>query len=82
MPVQKPAYTTSKRAIWLNSFMAWIVILILAIGAIMQGQALGFATVAVPSLVLLIGGTLGIHRHYGNRDMALMQRGDQGGEQN
>jgi hypothetical protein len=77
MHSQKPAYTTSKRAIWLNSFMAWLVILILAIGSIVQGQALGFASVAVPSLVLLIAGTLGIHRHYGSRDMELMQRGDQ-----
>jgi hypothetical protein len=77
MPAQKPAYTTSKRAIWLNSFMAWLVILILAIGSIVQGQALGFASVAVPSLVVLIAGTLGIHRHYGSRDMELMQRGDQ-----
>ncbi|PDT05721.1 NAD(P)+ transhydrogenase beta chain [Rhizobium chutanense] len=72
--MQKPAYSTSKRSLWLNSFMAWLVILILAVGSIMQGQALGFATVAVPSLVLLIAGTLGIHRHYGSRDMELMQR--------
>jgi hypothetical protein len=77
MPSQKPAYSTTKRAIWLNSFMAWLVILILAIGSVIQGQALGFASVAVPSLVLLIAGTLGIHRHYGSRDMELMQRGDQ-----
>lgn len=72
--MEKPSYTTSKRQLWLNSIMAWAVIIILACGSVAGSeQAVAFGTVALPSMVVLIGGMLGIHRHYGSRDMAIMK---------
>lgn len=68
MPMQKPSYSTSKRALWLSSVMAWIVILILAIGAAMGGKAVEFGAIAVPSMVALIAALLGIHRGFGSLD--------------
>jgi hypothetical protein len=69
--MQRPTYSTTKRAIWLNCFMAWLVIVLLAFGAVWgSDQAVAFANIALPSMVLLIGGTLGIHRHYGSKDFA------------
>lgn len=66
--MQKPTYSTSKRALWLSSIMAWAVILILAIGAAFNGQATEFGTIAIPSMVALIAALLGIHRGFGSLD--------------
>lgn len=66
--MQKPSYSTSKRALWLSSIMAWAVIVILSIGAAVNGQATEFGTIAVPSMVALIMGMLGIHRGFGSLD--------------
>jgi hypothetical protein len=66
----KPAYSTSKLALWISSGMAWAVIVILAIGAVMGSeQAVAFGTVAVPSMCMLIAMMLGIHRGFGSLDM-------------
>lgn len=73
--MQKPSYSTTKRTLWLSSAMAWLVILILAVGAATAGQAVEFGTVAVPSMVMIILGVLGIHRGFGSVDMHLMTRG-------
>jgi len=70
--MEKPSYRTSKHQLWMTSVMAWLVILLLTIGAVLQGQAVAFGTIAIPSLMLLIGGSLGIHRHYGSKDMETM----------
>lgn len=76
--MQRPSYSTTKRAIWANFGLAWSVIVLLAFGAVYgSDQAVAFANIALPSMVLLIGGTLGIHRHYGSKDFAASQeRGD------
>lgn len=74
MPMQKPSYSTSKRALWLSSIMAWIVILILAVGAAMAGKAVEFGTIAVPSMVALIAALLGIHRGFGSLDFRATAR--------
>jgi uncharacterized integral membrane protein len=66
--MQKPGYSTSKRALWLSSIMAWVVILILAVGAAINGQTVEFGTIAVPSMVMLIVSMLGIHRGFGSLD--------------
>jgi hypothetical protein len=71
--MQKPSYSTSKQALWISSAMAWTVILVLAIGAAMNGQAVEFGTVAVPSMVFLIAAMLGIHRGFGSMDMRAMR---------
>lgn len=68
MRMQKPSYSTSKRALWLSSVMAWIIILILALGAAMGDKAVEFGTIAVPSMVALIATLLGIHRGFGSLD--------------
>lgn len=66
--MQKPSYSTSKRALWLSSIMAWAVIVILAIGAAWNDKATEFGTIAVPSMVALIAALLGIHRGFGSMD--------------
>lgn len=73
MPMHKPSYSTSKRALWLSSIMAWIVILILAVGAAMGGKAVEFGSIAVPSMVALIAALLGIHRFTGSLDFRASQ---------
>lgn len=73
--MEKPSYSTTKRALWLSSAMAWAVILILAIGAAIHDKAVEFGTIAVPSMVAVIVGILGIHRGFGSVDMHLMTRG-------
>jgi hypothetical protein len=73
--MQKPTYRTSKRALWLSSALAWLVILILAIGAARgSDQAVAFANIAVPSMVVLILGILGIHRGGGSLDMYTLHK--------
>ncbi|WP_160009810.1 NAD(P)+ transhydrogenase beta chain [Rhizobium sp. 18055] len=72
--MQKPSYRTSKQQLWLTSGLAWVLIYMLGIGAVLQGEAVAFATIAIPSLVFLVGGSLGIHRHYGSKDMEIMSQ--------
>jgi len=68
--MQKPSYTTSKRALWLSSAMAWLVIVLLAVFAgFGSEQAVAMADVVVPSMVMLIVCILGIHRGFGSIDM-------------
>ncbi len=70
---QRPSYSTSKRHLWLSSFLAWAVILILAIGAVLGSeQAVAFGNIALPSMVALIVALLGIHRGFGSLDMKTM----------
>lgn len=73
--MDKPSYRTTKRTLWLSSAMAWFVILILAVGAAIHDKAVEFGTIAVPSMVMIILGVLGIHRGFGSVDMHLMTRG-------
>lgn len=73
----RPTYSTTKRTLWINCALAWAVIILLAVGSVYgSDQAVAFANVALPSMVLLIGGTLGIHRHYGSKDFAASQDRD------
>ncbi|WP_440410657.1 NAD(P)+ transhydrogenase beta chain [Neorhizobium petrolearium] len=72
--IQKPSYTTSKKALWLSSAMAWAVIIALTIGAIWTGQVIAFAGIALPMMVGLIAVMLGIHRGLGSLDMWTMTR--------
>lgn len=69
MRIEKPAYSTSKRAIQLNTVAAWTVIVGLAAGAIHSGKSVEFATLALPSMVFLIAALHGIHRVTGSVDM-------------
>lgn len=73
--MEKPSYTTSKRALWLSSVMAWAVIVLLAYGAVIGSEAaVAFGATAVPSMVALIIAILGIHRGFGTLDMRAMLR--------
>lgn len=74
--MEKPSYSTSKRALWLSSFMAWAVILVLAVGAAIGGKAVEFGTIAIPSMVALIAGLLGIHRGFGSLDYRAAAKAD------
>lgn len=67
---KKPTYRTSKKALWISSALAWLVILALVIGALMDApQAVPMAEIAVPSLVVLIAALLGVHRGFGSLDL-------------
>ena len=69
MSLVKPSYSTSKRHLLYSSVLAWSVILICAIGAVMgRSEAVAFGTIAVPSMVALIAAMLGIHRISGSMD--------------
>jgi hypothetical protein len=78
LKIVKPSYRTSKQQLWMTSAMSWVLIYVLGIGAVIQGEAVAFATIAIPSLVFLIGASLGIHRHYGNKDMEIMSQSNEG----
>ncbi len=66
--MQKPSYSTSKQMLWISLAMAWAVMLTLTLGAALNGQAVEFGTIAVPSMVGLIVAMLGIHRGFGSMD--------------
>ncbi|MGE6741737.1 NAD(P)+ transhydrogenase beta chain [Allorhizobium pseudoryzae] len=66
--MQKPYYSTSKQMLWISLAMAWTVMLTLTIGAALNGEAVAFGTIAVPSMVGLIVAMLGIHRGFGSLD--------------
>ncbi len=73
--MQKPSYTTSKRALWLSSAMAWLVILMLSAGAVLGSeQAVRLADIMVPYMIGLIVAILGIHRGFGSFDMWTITR--------
>lgn len=80
--IKKPAYSTSKQMLWCSVASAWVVIFALTVGAVLgEQQAVGFGTIAVPSMCTLIAAMLGIHRHYGSQDMATMaEQAATGGE--
>jgi hypothetical protein len=70
----RPAYSTSKRALWLSSALAWLVIIALVWGALNgEREAVAMASIVVPSMVLLIAAMLGIHRAFGSMDMRTMR---------
>lgn len=72
----KPSYGTSKLHLWISSAMAWCVILILAVAAAFGSeQAVAFGSIALPSMVALIVGLLGIHRGFGSMDMRTIAGG-------
>lgn len=82
LKIDKPAYSTSKRAIMLNTSAAWAVIFLLAIGAVHSDKAVEFGTLALPSLVFLICALHGIHRYTGSMDMkTIAGQTDPGGQQ-
>lgn len=67
---EKPAYTTSKRALWLSGALAWLVIVSLVGGALTGNRvAVDMAGIVVPSMVFLIVAMLGLHRAFGSLDM-------------
>lgn len=76
MPPPKPGYSLSRRAFWGSFVLSWLVIIGLAAGAIAGiEQAVAFAGIAVPSLVVLIAAMLGIHRAFGTMDFRTQYRG-------
>lgn len=65
----KPTYGTSKRYLWGSFWAAWGGVYLLITGALFGStEAVGMATLAIPSLLTLIATMLGVHRHYGSKD--------------
>lgn len=74
MSRQGPSYSTTKLHMMISVIMAWVVILALTAGAITGSeQAVAFGMMAVPAMVALICGQLGLHRRYGSKDFAASQ---------
>lgn len=74
--MEKPSYSTSKLSIWINTAFAWLAVFLLIIGGALFGneQAVSLANIVVPSMIILIGGQMGVHRHYGSKDFAASAR--------
>jgi len=65
----KPSYSTTKFQLRLSSVMAWVVIVLCAVGALLgRAEAVSFGSIAVPSMAALIAAMLGIHRFSGSMD--------------
>ncbi|WP_200960713.1 NAD(P)+ transhydrogenase beta chain [Rhizobium sp. Root708] len=82
MSRQGPSYNTTKLHMAGSAVMAWLVIAALTAGAIAGSeQAVAFGMMAVPAMVALICGQLGLHRRYGSKDFAASKaRGQRDGE--
>ncbi|WP_433848551.1 NAD(P)+ transhydrogenase beta chain [Brucella pseudogrignonensis] len=69
MPIKEPSYRSSRRYLWGSFYLAWLVIIGTGIAAALGSeQAVAFSHVAVPSMMTLIVGVLGIHRFSGSMD--------------
>lgn len=72
----RPAYSTSKRALWISGALAWLVIVSLVGGALAgERVAVDMAGIVVPSMVFLIVAMLGLHRAFGSLDMRTLHGG-------
>ena len=67
----KPGYSTSRRIMWINGGLAWIVILSIVWSALVsrEAQAVSLASILAPSLLAFIAALLGIHRFAGAMDL-------------
>lgn len=66
---KKPGYSTSRQQMWFAFWLAWAVILSIVAGGLMgKEKAVDLASIVVPSMVVLIGSMLGIHRFSGAMD--------------
>ncbi len=69
MTIKEPSYSSSRRYLWRSFYLAWFVIIGSGIAAAFGSeQSVAFAQVAVPSMVGLVVGILGIHRFSGSMD--------------
>lgn len=68
--MEKPSYSLSRRAIWINTALAWLSIFALLVGALLGVEhAVPMAAIVVPSAFLMIAALLGIHRAFGSMDL-------------
>jgi len=66
----KPAYRLTRQAFWVSFALAWVVILLLVVGALAgRDGAVQIAPVAIPAMVMMVAALLGIHRAFGSMDM-------------
>lgn len=71
--IAKPGYRLTRQAFWVSFVLAWMVILLLVIGALYgRDGAVQIAPVALPSMVMMVAALLGIHRFSGAMDMRSM----------
>ena len=71
--MEKPSYRSSRRFIWVNVALAWLVILILCSSAALgKTTAVDIATIALPSMVAIVVGSFSVHRGFGSLDMRTM----------
>ncbi len=68
-----PTYNTTKRQMRLSFLFGWLVIFLLVAGGLYGSrEAVDLAAIVVPSMILLIAATLGIHRYTGSLDFRAM----------
>jgi len=69
LSLAKPGYSLTRRAFWLSFVLAWLVIFMIVIGALLGiAAAVDLAPVVIPSMIMLIAALLGIHRFAGSMD--------------
>lgn len=69
--LEKPSYSTSKRAMWFCGALAWVAILSVILGAVLlrSAEAVAIASTVIPAMVMMIVSLLGVHRAFGSMDM-------------
>ncbi|RRY09025.1 NAD(P)+ transhydrogenase beta chain [Brucella anthropi] len=69
MKIREPSYRSSRRFLWGSFYLAWLVIIGTGIAAALGSeQAVAFGAIAIPSMVGIIIGVLGVHRFSGSMD--------------
>lgn len=66
---RKPGYSLTRQAFWASFILAWAVIMMIIVAALLGVPSVGdLAPVTIPSMVTLIAALLGIHRFAGSLD--------------
>ncbi|KEG17062.1 hypothetical protein ACMY46_06235 [Bartonella bacilliformis] len=71
----KPAYHGSKRYLWWSFWLSWMVVFLLIAGGLWGvPRIVDMADIAIPSMVAIIIGNLGVHRGFGSLDFLSIKR--------
>ncbi|UTO29295.1 hypothetical protein [Bartonella harrusi] len=67
----KPAYRGSRLYLWWSFWFAWGVVFLLIFGGLLGVERIvDMAAIAIPSMVAIIVGNLGVHRGFGSLDFS------------
>ncbi|WP_052502954.1 hypothetical protein [Brucella anthropi] len=67
--IKEPSYRSSRRFLWGSFYLSWMVIIGTGLAAVLGSEhAVEFGAIAIPSMVGIIIGVLGVHRFSGAMD--------------